>query len=82
MNPIARQGPAMEHRNSLSPLWTAARDELRARRAARASRKTLERELASFTTPAEQNELDAVLARYPADQVAEIRQIVNRLRAA
>jgi hypothetical protein len=72
----------MEHRNSLSPLWTAARDELRTRRAARASRMTLERELASFTTPAEQNELDAILERYPADQVAEIRQIVNRLRAA
>jgi hypothetical protein len=72
----------MENRTSLLPLWTAARDELRARRAERASRKTLERELASYTTPAEQNELDAILERYPADEVAEIRQIIKRGRAA
>jgi hypothetical protein len=72
----------MEHRNSLSPRWSAARDELRTRRAVRASRKTLERELASFSTPAEQTELDAILDRYPADNVAEIRRIVNRCRAA
>jgi hypothetical protein len=72
----------MEHRNSLSPLLAAARDELRTRRAERASRKTLERVLASYTTPAEQNELDAILERYPADKVAEIRQIINRRRAA
>jgi hypothetical protein len=72
----------MEHRNSLAPLWVAARDKLRTRRAARASRKTLERELASYTTPAEQNELDAILERYPADEVAEMRQIINRRRAA
>jgi uncharacterized membrane protein YccC len=72
----------MEHRNSLSPLWAAARDELRTRRAVRASRKILERQLASYTTPAEQNELDAILERYPADEVAEIRKIINRRRVA
>ena len=82
MNPTAQNGPPMEHRNPSSPLWVAARDELRTRRAARASRKALERELASYTTPAEQNELDAILERYPADEVAEIRQIINRRRAA
>jgi len=71
----------MEHRNP-SPLWAAARDELRTRRAARAARKTLERELASYATPAEQNELDAILDRYPADEAAEIRQMVNRRRVA
>jgi hypothetical protein len=72
----------MEHRNSLSPLWSAARDEIRTRRAARAARQTLERELASYSTPAEQNELDAILDRYPTDEVAEIRRIINRGRAA
>ena len=72
----------MENRNSLSPLWAAARDELRTRRAARAHRKTLQRDLASYTTPAEQNELDAILERYAADEVAEIRQIINRRRVA
>ncbi len=72
----------MENRNSLSPRWTAARDELSARRTARASRKSLERELASFTTPADLHELDAILERYPADEVAEIRHIINRRRVA
>jgi hypothetical protein len=72
----------MEHRNPSSPLWAAARDELRTRRAARASRKTLGRELASYTSPAERNELDAILDRFPADEVAKIRQMVNRRRVA
>src|SRR5450759_1506479 len=51
VNLIAQKGPAMEHRTRLSPLWNAARDDLRTRRASRASRGTLERELASYTTP-------------------------------
>ena len=72
----------MTHRISLAPRWESARDELRARRAARATRKTLERELASYTTPSERTELDAVLGRYPADEVAEIRQIAYRNRVA
>jgi hypothetical protein len=66
----------------LSPLWASARDELRTRRSARAAHKTLERELASYTSPAEQNELDAILDRCPVGDVAEIRAIVNRQRAA
>jgi len=72
----------MEHRNPSSPLWAVARDELRTRRAARAARKTLARELASYTTPTERNELDTILDRFPADEVARIRQIVNRRRVA
>ena len=63
MNLIVQKRPAMEHRTSVSQLWTAARDDLSNRRASRASRKTLERELASYSTPAEQNELDAILDR-------------------
>jgi len=82
VKPTAQNGPAMQNRTSLSPLWAGARNELRTRRAARAARKTLERELASYTTPAEQTELDAILERYAAEEVAEIRQIINRRRVA
>jgi len=68
----------MEHRNTLAPRLAAARDELRNRRAARAARRTLEREIASFRTHAELNELTAMLARHSDDEVAEIRQILDR----
>ena len=78
MNLITQKGHAMEHRTSLSPLWNAARDDLRARRASRTSRETLKRELASYTTPAEQHELDAILNRADPDAADEIRRIVHR----
>ena len=64
----------------MSPLWAAARDDFRTRRAAREARKTLERELASYTTPAEQSELDAMLARADVADDAEIRRIIYRSR--
>jgi hypothetical protein len=82
MNLIAQKGQAMENRTSLSPLWNAARDDLRTRRASRASRQTLKRELASYTTPTEQNELNAILDRADPDAAAEIRRIVQRGRVA
>ena len=72
----------MEHRVQLSPRWTAVRDDLSTRRATRASRRTLERELASFTTPAERQELDAILDRSDPDAADEIRGIIHRTRVA
>ena len=86
MNLIVQKRPAMEHRTSLSmehrtslsQLWTAARDDLSNRRASRASRKTLERELASYSTPAEQNELNAILDRANPDAAAKIRPMIHR----
>jgi hypothetical protein len=72
----------MEHRSSLSLLLNVARDDLHTRRASRASRKTLERELASYTTPAEQRELDAILDRADPEASAEIRRIILRSRVA
>ena len=72
----------MEHRISLSPLLAATRDDLRTRRASRASRRTLERELASYTSQAEQNELNAILDRADPEAAAEIRSIVWRNRVA
>lgn len=65
------------------PGWVAAaRDELRARRSARASRRVLERELAGYSTPSQRLELDAILSRYDPAEVAEIRKIVDRHRVA
>ncbi len=77
MKLITSEQPKMEHRTSLSLRWAAARDDLQARRAARASRRTLVRELASYTTPAEQHELDAILQRADPDAAAEIRSIIE-----
>jgi hypothetical protein len=82
MKLLAKEGPTMEHRISLSPLWAAARDDLRTLREARASRKTLERELASYNTPAERSELGAILNRADADAANEIRDLIDRRRLA
>ena len=65
----------MEHRISLSPLLAATRDDLRSRRASRATRKALEHELASYTSQAEQIELNAILDRAEPEAAAQIRSI-------
>jgi hypothetical protein len=72
----------MEHRISLSPLLAATRDDLRTRRASRTSRRALERELASYTSHAEQVELNAILDRADPEAAAEIRSIIWRSRVA
>ena len=48
---------------------------------ARAERKTLERELASYTAPRDLHDLDAILHRYSDDETAEIRSILTARRA-
>ena len=63
------------------PQWAAIRKEFRATRAARAERKTLERELASYTAPRDLHDLDAILHRYSDDETAEIRSILTARRA-
>ena len=72
----------MEHHTLLSPRWAAARDDLSARRAARAARRSLERELASFSTPDDQSELDAMLDRADPDAADEIRHIIDHSHVA
>jgi len=58
------------------------RDELRERRAARATRRTLQRELAAYTTTSEINDLLGSLHGQDDDAVQEIREVVlrNQLR--
>lgn len=70
------------HPASLPKTWAAATHQLRARRAAHAARKKLDRELASYATPAERMELDAMLARYEPAEVADIHRIIDRHRVA
>ena len=72
----------MSHRISFSPILAAAREDLRSRRASRAARMTLVRELAGYSTPAEQIEMDAILDRADPDAADEVRQLIHRSLAA
>ncbi|MGJ7441700.1 hypothetical protein [Aquipuribacter sp. MA13-6] len=67
---------------NLTTMWTATRDDLRARRVHRAETRQLQRELASYSSPSDRAELDAILSRHPADAVAPLEDLINRNRAA
>jgi hypothetical protein len=67
---------------SLGPLWAAIRAERRDTRAARATRKSLERELASYTSPRDLADLDAILDRHGEQETAGIRRILDARRPA
>jgi hypothetical protein len=62
-------------------LWTALRGQLRHTREAHATRRTLERELASYTSQSDLDDLHAILDRYSDKDTAKIRRILAR-RAA
>jgi hypothetical protein len=64
------------------PRLTALRDELRSVRAARAARKSLEHDLAGYTTPDDLNDLGAILDRHSDEETAEIRGILAARRYA
>ena len=78
----AQKGPAMAHTISLSTILADARNDLRTRQASRAAHMTLVRELASYSTPAEQIELDAILDRADPDAADQIRGMIQRSFAA
>jgi hypothetical protein len=61
---------------------TAIRERLRAAQAAHAARRSLERELASYTSPRDLNDLDAILDRHSDEETADIRRILAGRRAA
>lgn len=48
----------------------------------RAARRSLARDLATYTSPADLNELDAILSRHSEEESAEIRGILAALRAS
>jgi hypothetical protein len=49
---------------------------------ARTRRRALERELAAYSTPAQRQDLEATLDRYPDDAAGELRDILARQAAA
>jgi len=80
-NPQPTQSES-ENARTLPALLATVRDELRAQRAARAARKQLESELATYTSTADINDLEAALNRYDESEVADIRRILHSHRAA
>lgn len=68
--------------SSLADGFAGVRNELAARRVRRTQARRLERELAAYSTPAEQQELDAIIARAPKAAATDLDRIVTRLRAA
>jgi Flp pilus assembly protein TadD len=64
----------------LASLWTAVRTQIRDSRDERAARTALERELASYTTSEDLNDLHAILDRYSDQETADIRRILAAQR--
>jgi hypothetical protein len=64
------------------PRWTALRDELRDSREARAARRSLAGDLATYTSASDLNDLDAILDRYSDEETADIRRILASRRVA
>ncbi len=62
-------------------LWTALRRRLRATRAALTARQSLERDLASYTSQSDLDDLYAMLDRYGDRETAQIRRILAARRA-
>jgi hypothetical protein len=63
-------------------LVASVRDELRGRRQARAARRTLERELAAYTTTSDVNDLLGAMRGQDGPEADRVREIVlrNQLR--
>ena len=59
-------------------LWTSVRDELRERRQTRTERRSLERELSAYTTPAEIDDLLAVIENEDSLAADQVRAILGR----
>ena len=60
----------------LASLWTSVRGQIRDSRHAHASRAALERELASYHSQSDLNDLHAILDRYNDRDTAQIRRIL------
>jgi hypothetical protein len=65
----------------LASLWTTVRTHLRDSRDAHAARAALERDLASYTSQADLNDLHAILARYSDRETADIRRVLASQRS-
>jgi len=65
----------------IASLWTSVRTQLRENREERAGRAQLERELASYSSPADLDDLHAILDRYSDRETADIRRILAAQRS-
>jgi hypothetical protein len=54
------------------------RTQLAERRMIRQRNKRIEEELASYTSPADRLELDAILSRHTAEEIAELESMLSR----
>jgi hypothetical protein len=69
----------------MSPVLTTVttlRSAFFERRSVRHEQHKLARDLASYDTPSARRELDAILSRYTAEEIAPIEKILNRQSAA
>lgn len=62
-------------------LLTAVREQIRESREERAARAALERELASYSSASDLNDLHAILDRYSDQETAQIRRILASQRS-
>jgi hypothetical protein len=79
---MLRTGNMETKTRTLGRRWMAIRDELRDTRDARAARKSLAGELATYTSTSDLNDLDAILDRYSDEETADIRRILASRRVA
>ena len=66
---------------SINSMWTTVRTQLRESRDAHAARASLERELASYSSEADLDDLHAILDRYSDTETADIRRILAAQRS-
>ena len=64
----------------LTSLWTTVRTQLRDSRDAHAARTALQRELASYNSPSDLDDLHAILDRYSDRETVQIRRILAAQR--
>jgi len=57
---------------------TALRTQLAERRLVRQRNRRLEEELASYSTPSERLELDAILSRHTAEEISQLEDLLVR----
>lgn len=65
----------------ITSLWTTVRTQLRDSRDAHTARAALQRELASYNSPADLDDLHAILDRYSDQETADIRRILAAQRS-
>jgi hypothetical protein len=65
----------------ITSLWTTVRTQLRDSRDAHTARAALQRELASYNSPADLDDLHAILDRYSDQETAGIRRILAAQRS-